>query len=111
MFFCLQGLNLPPLFLSWLKACICAPNYTVGYNGFVNGYFKGSRGLRQGDPLSPYLFVIAMNILSLMLNQAAQDMKFNYHPTCQNSKLTHTCFADGLLIFIDGLITSVQAVL
>lgn len=77
----------------------------------MNGYFKGTRGLHQGDPLSPYLFVIAMNTLSLMLNQAAREMKFKYHQKCEGSKLTHLCLVDYLLIFIDGSLDSVQAVL
>lgn len=111
LFSCLQSLNIPQQFLSWLRACICTTNFTVGYNGYVNGYFKGIRGLRQGDPLSPYLFVIAVNTLSLMLNQAAQEMRFNYHSKCQGSKLTHLCFADDLLIFMDGSLESVQSVL
>ena len=108
---CLIGLQLPPQLILWLKACICTPNFTVGYNGRVHGYFKGKRGLRQGDPLSPYLFVIAMNILSLMLNKAAADLKIKYHHKCSKSKLTHLCFADDLLIFMDGSIDSVQNVL
>lgn len=108
---CLQSLNVPQQFLSWLRVCIYTTNFTVGYNGNVNGYFKGSRGLRQGDLLSPYLFVIAMNTLSLMLKQAAQEMKFNYHHKCRGSKLTHLCFADDLLIFMDGSLESVQSVL
>lgn len=111
LFSCLQSLNIPEKLLSWLKACICTTNFTVGYNGYVHGYFKGTRGLRQGDPLSPYLFVIAMNNLSLMLNRAAREMKFKYHLKCQPSKLTHLSFADDLLIFIDGSLASVQAVL
>lgn len=83
----------------------------VGYNGVVNGYFKGKRGLRQIYPLSNYLFVIAMNCLSMMLNQAAQNEKIKYHNRCDRMKLTHLSFADDLLIFIDGSLSSVQNVL
>lgn len=111
LFSCLDALQLPPRFTSWLKACICTTSFTVGYNGTVNGYFKGKRGLRQGDPLSPYLFVIAMNSLSLMLNKVAEEGKLSYHQNCHQTKLTHLSFADDLLIFIDGSIESVQTVL
>lgn len=83
----------------------------VGYNGTVNGYFKGTRGLRQGDPLSPYLFVIAMNCLSHMLNEVASRSRLKYHSNCKKIKLTHLSFADDLLIFIEGNIESVQCVL
>lgn len=49
-------------------------------NETTSGYFKGCSGLRQEDPLSPILFVRAMNVLSLMLNKGAIDGIFNYHP-------------------------------
>lgn len=111
LFSCLEGLNLPREYIAWIRACVCTATFTVGYNGMVNGYFNGSRGLRQGDPLSPYLFVIALNNLSLMLNKAAADMRFNYHNNCSSSRLTHLCFADDLLIFMDGSWDSLQAVL
>lgn len=108
---CLKGFDLPETFVSWVRSCVCTPAFTVGYNGRVNGFFKGTRGLRQGDPLSPYLFVIALNNLSLMLNRAAQEMRFNYHLNCSSTRLTHLCFAGDLLIFMDGSLESVQAVL
>lgn len=108
---CLEGLGLPELFVRWLKACVCTTSFTLGYNGAVHGFFQGRRGLRQGDPLSPYLFVIALNNLSLMLNKAARELKFNYHLRCDSARLTHLCFADDLLIFMDGSIESLQAVL
>ncbi|WZZ05910.1 hypothetical protein YC2023_091831 [Brassica napus] len=111
LFSCLNGLGFPSLFLSWLRACICTTSFMVGYNGMVNGYFKGTRGLRQGDPLSPYLFVIAMNCLSHMLNKAAADHKLKFHAKCEKVKLTHLSFADDLLIFIDGSVETVQQVL
>lgn len=111
LFAALQSYNFPPPFISLLRACVCTTTYTVGYNGTVNGFFKGKRGLRQGDPLSPYLFVIAMNCLSLMLNQEARSGQLPYHHRCHITRLTHLSFTDDLLIFIDGSIESVQRVL
>lgn len=111
LFSCLHGLHLPPQFISRIRACICTTSFMLGYNGTVNGFFKGKRGVRQGDPLSPYLFVIAMNVLSHMLNRAASQNRLKFHSNCDKMKLTHLSFADDLLIFIDGSIESVQQVL
>lgn len=111
LFNCLLGVGLPAEFIARLRACVCTTSFTLGYNGAVHGFFQGRRGLRQGDPLSPYLFVIALNNLSLMLNNAARDLKIKYHHRCEAAKLTHLCFADDLLIFLDGSIESLQAVL
>lgn len=108
---CLRAMGIPEILLNWLRVCICTPSYMVGYNGCVNGFFKGKRGLHQGDPLSPYLFCIAMNCLSLMLNKEASSGSFSYHYQCAKTKLTHLCFADDLLIFLDGSISSLQTVL
>lgn len=69
---CLQALNLPSDYILWLIACFSTPSYLVGINGRLHGFFKGSRGLRQGDPLSPSLFGLVMNTLSQKLNDAAQ---------------------------------------
>ena len=52
-----------------------------------------------------------MNVLSIMLNKAAAELKIKYHHRCSSSKLTHLCFADDLLIFIDGSLSSLQNVL
>ena len=111
LFTALESLALSPPFICLLRACICLTSFTVGYNGTVRGFFKGKRGLRQGDPLSPYLFVIAMNYLSLMLDKEARTGYITYHHQCHKTKLTHLSFADDLLIFIDGLLESVQRVL
>lgn len=111
IFNCLTGMNLPPQFVRWVHSCITTPSFMIGFNGTVQGYFRSNRGLRQGDPLSPYLFVIAMNCLSLLLDQAAEAGKFDYHYACKETKLTHLCFADDLLIFCDGSLRSVKNVL
>lgn len=75
LFSCLDSMQIPHHFLSQLKACICTTSFMVWYNGTVNGYFKGRRGLRQGDPLSPYLSVIAMNCLSFMLKKSGNTIQ------------------------------------
>lgn len=52
-----------------------------------------------------------MNCLSLMLNRGAEERKFAYHAKSHSTRLTHLCFADDLLIFTDGTLESVQAVI
>lgn len=111
LFNCLRSYNIPEPYIRWLEGCVCTPSYSVAFNGTTYGYFKGKRGLRQGDPLSPYLFVLVMNCLSLALDRAASQGRFRYHPRCGKSKLTHLSFADDLLIFSDGSLSSVLAIL
>lgn len=108
---CLRALQHPQIYIQWITACLTIPSYSVGINGNLHGYFKGSRGLRQWDPISPYLFCLAMNILSQMLNDAAFQGKFQYHPKCKGPGLTHLCFADDMLIFSYGSPKSFQGIL
>ncbi|XP_039004068.1 uncharacterized protein LOC120131027 [Hibiscus syriacus] len=75
-----------------------------------SGYFKGARGIRQRDSLSPCLFVIVINVLSSLLNAAAKRGIFRYHPKCKRVSLTHLCFADDLLVFCHGSLESVLGV-
>lgn len=52
-----------------------------------------------------------MNCLSIFLDNAAKEGKFQYHAKCKRSELTYLCFADDLLIFCDGSQRSVEAIL
>ena len=55
---------------SWISWCISTASFSVLVNGIPSGFFNSIRGLRQGDPLSPYLFVIGMKALTNLINRA-----------------------------------------
>ncbi|XP_024014348.1 uncharacterized protein LOC112088307 [Eutrema salsugineum] len=107
----LKALNIPEKYVHWIDLCISTASFSVQVNCELAGYFGSKRGLRQGCSLSPYLFVICMNVLSKKLDKAALEGKFGYHPTCQELQLTHLCFADDLMVFVDGNKRSVEGVL
>ena len=75
------------------------------------GFFKGKRGLRQGDPLSPFLFVICLEYFSRALKAVTTDSKFNFHPKCSSLRLTHLAFVDDLLLLAKGDFTSVKIIM
>lgn len=68
----LQDMQFPNTFVDWIMACVTSPSYSLKINGEIVGFFKGKRGLRQGDPMSPSLFVICMEYLSRSLNRVTR---------------------------------------
>ncbi|GJW04433.1 putative reverse transcriptase domain, reverse transcriptase zinc-binding domain protein [Tanacetum coccineum] len=95
--------------IKWIMACISSTSYSINVNGERHGYFKGKRGLRQGDPMSPYLFILVMEILTLMLKRRVRESgDFGYHNRCSKQKIIDICFADDLIMFSRGDIQSAK---
>ena len=102
----LVALNFLIHFIRIIMAYITSTSYTLMINGYPTPPFQAKRGLRQGDPLSPLLFVIGMEYLSRSL-KSVED-RYGFHPQCRRTKLTHLCFADDLMLFCKEDISSVR---
>lgn len=56
----LAVLQFPWKFTRWVMTCIRSTSFSLTINGALCGYFKGKKGLRQGDPIFPLLFIICI---------------------------------------------------
>lgn len=65
----LKGFGFPDKFVYLVKSCVSSTKFSIKGNGERHGYFEGKRGLRQGDPVSPLLFVIVVECLSRTLKK------------------------------------------
>ncbi|XP_026442185.1 uncharacterized protein LOC113341576 [Papaver somniferum] len=78
-------------------------------NGRSTEKFKPSKGLRQGDSLSPYLFLLVVEVLSKFLNDAVQKGQISGFQVVENGlMISHLQFADDTLIFIDASVKEVR---
>ncbi|RVW74266.1 hypothetical protein CK203_051029 [Vitis vinifera] len=62
--------------VGWMWRCISSAKFSVLVNGAPAGFFPSSKGLRQGDPLSPYLFVLGMEVLDALIKRAVTGATF-----------------------------------
>jgi hypothetical protein len=86
---------------SWITHCISYMRFTVLVNGSPNGFFSSSCGLRQGDHLSPLLFVLVMEALSRMISAAVNGGLLEGFKV-GNATFSHLLFADDTLIFYNA---------
>ncbi|XP_062080395.1 uncharacterized protein LOC133785155 [Humulus lupulus] len=104
----LKGLCFPSRFIHWVLVCLKGTSYSLMLNGRLHGTFRGEKGLRKGDPISPLLFVLIMEYLTRLLLQTSKQKGFGFHPLCKHVNLVNLCFADDLVIFCKGNVNSMR---
>jgi len=97
----LQQLGFHATWINWIRECISTVSYSLLINNEPQGFFKPTRGLRQGDPLSPYLFIVCMDVLAKRLQAHALDNKAGIGVKIAPTATRIPClfFADDSLLF------------
>ncbi|KAL9964620.1 hypothetical protein ACROYT_G028283 [Oculina patagonica] len=96
LFNTLETFNFGDSFIRWVKVLYSDISSCVMNNGFASDLFEIKRGVRQGDPLSPYLFIIALEVLNIAIrqNKEIEGIKVG------NEEVKLTVFADDLTTFV-----------
>jgi hypothetical protein len=97
---------------SWIQHCITSVRFSVLINGIPSGFFGSSRGVRQGDPLSSFLFVLVMEAFSRMLgafNDRGLISGFSVGSREQDRvTMSHLLFADDTLVFCGANVSQIR---
>eukprot|EP00253_Pinus_taeda_P011344 PITA_11344 len=89
-------------FINWIMGCISNVSFAVLINGAATPFFKSQRGLRQGCPLSPLLFLLVAEGLSRLIHNARRSNKIKGIEVAINLYISHPLFVDDILIFSNG---------
>ncbi|XP_056685392.1 uncharacterized protein [Spinacia oleracea] len=109
--FCLARKGFSKNSCDLIMNCIASPSTSIIVNGQPSPSFKTSRGIRQGDPLSPYIFILCMEYLADLITESAT--KGDWKPFCVRRNgipITHLMFADDLILFGDTSNKTLQSI-
>ena len=96
----LLNLGLSSTFIGWIMVCLSSVSFEVLVNRGKSNHFVPRRGLRQGDPLSSYLFILGQEVLSRMLDRELMKGNINgAKASIRSPTLTHVMYANDIVLF------------
>lgn len=88
---------------TWIHCCVASSHFSSLVTGSAKGFFPSFRGLRQGDPLSPFLFTMVADAFSQMLkNGEKSNLIQGFRIGKESIPITYLQYADATLLFLDG---------
>ncbi|KAK0607544.1 hypothetical protein LWI29_016439 [Acer saccharum] len=107
-----QAFGFSPIFMDWIDNILRSSRLSVMINGSLKGYFHCSRGVRQGDLLSPLLFSIAEDFLSRLLSRMVDFSQILPISSPRGfSTSTHLLYPDDVLIFYRGTVRNLKNII
>ena len=99
----LTSMNFSSIWINWIMECISSVQYAILLNGSPTQSFHPSRGLRQGESISPYLFLLCTNILSIALTQVESQKQIRGITVGRRGvTFTHLLFANDSIFFFEN---------
>uniref|UniRef100_A0A2N9FQ21 Reverse transcriptase domain-containing protein n=1 Tax=Fagus sylvatica TaxID=28930 RepID=A0A2N9FQ21_FAGSY len=96
----LHFFNFPQAWIDLIMSCISSASLSILVNGERLEKFYPTRGIRQGDPLSPYIFILCMEYLACLIHEETIQGNWTGVKTSRNGpSFTHLFFADDLILF------------
>lgn len=100
-----------PTWVGWIMECIKPVSYSILLNGEPKGHIIPTRGIHQGDPLFPYLFLLCSKGLNGLIEKAVAGNVIEGVALCRNGlKISHIFFADDSLLFCWARVEDVRKI-
>jgi hypothetical protein len=107
----LAKLGFSSTWVSWISTCISTPSFSILLNGSPLGFISPGRGLRQGDPLSPFHFILGSKVFSRLMFKEETNGSLQGLQIVRNcTTIHHLLFADDLIIFGKATVTVVASI-